>query len=76
MVGWQAIFAVLGLFAARCLLLVLRHLPETRPPELPPAVLLERLRSPAGLACFPAGNKKPAEAGFLSEQKLTPGRGP
>lgn len=37
--GWQAIFAALGLFAALCLLLVWRYLPETRPRELPPAPL-------------------------------------
>lgn len=42
--GWRAIFAVLGLFAALCLLLVLRWLPETRSPELPPAPLGGALR--------------------------------
>ncbi|MCC6073745.1 multidrug effflux MFS transporter [Pseudomonas sp. GCM10022188] len=38
-VGWQAIFVSLGLFAALCLLLVCRYLPETRPQDAPPAPL-------------------------------------
>lgn len=42
--GWQAIFASLGLFALLCLLLVLRHLPETRSAQLPPAPLGGALR--------------------------------